>query len=117
MAQQEGEEYSDALRYLINGYQVSQAIHVAVTLGIPDLLAHGPPAMLAEATAPPPKPLPSSGGRAAETALMIRSSDPSLAAAPARRRSPTSRSACWRRQREVDRRPVVVREVGAALIA
>jgi hypothetical protein len=25
-----------------SGYQVSQAIHVAVTLGIPDLLAHGP---------------------------------------------------------------------------
>ena len=42
MAQQAGEGYSDALRYLINGYQVSQAIHVAVTLGIPDLLAHGP---------------------------------------------------------------------------
>jgi hypothetical protein len=31
-----------ALRRLVNGYQVSQAIHVAVVLGIPDLLARGP---------------------------------------------------------------------------
>jgi O-methyltransferase/methyltransferase family protein len=32
----------DRLRQLINGYQVSQAIHVAATLGIPDLVANGP---------------------------------------------------------------------------
>ena len=32
----------DELRRLVNGYQVSQAIHVAVVLGIPDLLADGP---------------------------------------------------------------------------
>jgi hypothetical protein len=31
----------DELRRLVNGYQVTQAIHVAVTLGIPDLLADG----------------------------------------------------------------------------
>jgi O-methyltransferase/methyltransferase family protein len=31
----------DELRRLVNGYQVTQAIHVAVTVGIPDLLAHG----------------------------------------------------------------------------
>jgi hypothetical protein len=37
-----GESASDQLRRLINGYQISQAIHVAVTLGIPDLLADGP---------------------------------------------------------------------------
>jgi hypothetical protein len=30
------------LRRLANGYQVSQAIHVAATLGIADLLADGP---------------------------------------------------------------------------
>jgi hypothetical protein len=30
------------LRQLINGYQVTQAIYVAVTLGLPDLLADGP---------------------------------------------------------------------------
>jgi hypothetical protein len=30
-----------ALRRLVNGYQVTQAIHVAVVLGIPDLLARG----------------------------------------------------------------------------
>jgi hypothetical protein len=30
------------LRQLINGYQVTQAIYVAVTLGVPDLLADGP---------------------------------------------------------------------------
>jgi SAM-dependent methyltransferase len=33
---------SGELARLINGYQVSQAIHVAATLGIPDLLAGGP---------------------------------------------------------------------------
>ncbi|HXG76249.1 MAG TPA: methyltransferase [Gaiellaceae bacterium] len=32
----------DALRKLVNGYQASQAIHVAATLGIADLLAEGP---------------------------------------------------------------------------
>lgn len=31
-----------ALRYLVNGYQVTQAIHVAAVLGIADLLADGP---------------------------------------------------------------------------
>ena len=31
-----------ALRRLVNGYQVSQAIHVAATLGIADLLISGP---------------------------------------------------------------------------
>ena len=35
------ERPSVALRRLINGYQVSQAIHVAATLGIADLLAGG----------------------------------------------------------------------------
>lgn len=38
----DGERPADALRRLINGYQVSQAIHVAATLGIADLLARGP---------------------------------------------------------------------------
>ena len=33
---------SIALRRLVNGYQVSQAIHVAATLGIADLLRDGP---------------------------------------------------------------------------
>lgn len=33
---------SAALRRLVNGYQVSQAIHVAATLGIADLLEDGP---------------------------------------------------------------------------
>jgi hypothetical protein len=32
----------DRLRQLVNGYQVTQAIHVAVVLGLPDLLASGP---------------------------------------------------------------------------
>lgn len=32
----------DELRALINGYQVSQAVHVAAVLGISDLLAEGP---------------------------------------------------------------------------
>ena len=32
----------DTLRHLTNGFQVSQAIHVAATLGIADLLADGP---------------------------------------------------------------------------
>jgi hypothetical protein len=36
------ERPSTTLRRLINGYQVSQAIHVAATLGIADLLADGP---------------------------------------------------------------------------
>ena len=35
------ERPSVVLRRLINGYQVSQAIHVAATLGIADLLAGG----------------------------------------------------------------------------
>jgi hypothetical protein len=41
-----------ALRRLVNGYQVTQAIHVAATLGIADLLAEGPrdAQQLAEAT-------------------------------------------------------------------
>ena len=43
MKVEEGE--LDQLRRLINGYQVTQAIHVAVTLGIPDLLADGPRAI------------------------------------------------------------------------
>ena len=33
---------SIALRRLVNGYQVTQAIHVAAVLGIADLLADGP---------------------------------------------------------------------------
>lgn len=37
-----GEQPSATLRRLINGYQVSQAIHVAAELGIADLLAGGP---------------------------------------------------------------------------
>jgi hypothetical protein len=36
------ESASDQLRRLINGYQITQAIHVAATLGIVDLLADGP---------------------------------------------------------------------------
>jgi O-methyltransferase domain/Dimerisation domain len=42
-----------ALRRLVNGYQVTQAIHVAATLGIADLLRDGarPPDELAEACA------------------------------------------------------------------
>jgi hypothetical protein len=32
----------DPLRRLIDGYQLTQAIHVAATLGIPDLVAAGP---------------------------------------------------------------------------
>ena len=32
----------ERLRQLVNGYQVTQAIHVAVALGLPDLLAAGP---------------------------------------------------------------------------
>src|SRR3954452_1316879 len=42
MAKRREGSRSTTLRQLINGYQVSQAIHVAVTLGIPDLLAGGP---------------------------------------------------------------------------
>ena len=37
-----GESAAEALRRLVDGYQVSQAIHVAATLGIADLLADGP---------------------------------------------------------------------------
>src|SRR5215207_8713358 len=46
------ESHSAELRRLVNGYQVSQAIHVAAVLGIADLLADGPRASddLAEAT-------------------------------------------------------------------
>jgi SAM-dependent methyltransferase len=36
------ERPADALRRLVDGYQVSQAIHVAATLGVADLLADGP---------------------------------------------------------------------------
>src|SRR5215210_3632980 len=52
MARQAGGGGSTTLRRLINGYQVSQAIHVAVTLGIPDLLGRGrlPPGDVAAAT-------------------------------------------------------------------
>ncbi len=39
---QTDERPSMALRRLVNGYQVSQAIHVAATLGIADLLKDGP---------------------------------------------------------------------------
>jgi len=41
----------EQLRQLINGYQVTQAIYVAVTLGVPDLLASGPRAIDDLATA------------------------------------------------------------------
>ena len=45
------ERASDALRRLVDGYQASQAIHVAATLGVADLLVDGPRASeeLAEA--------------------------------------------------------------------
>src|SRR3954470_16752583 len=33
------------IRRLVNGYQVTQAIHVAVVLGLPELLADGPKAV------------------------------------------------------------------------
>src|SRR3954449_8147215 len=36
------ESPSATLRRLVNGYQVSQALHVAATLGIADRLADGP---------------------------------------------------------------------------
>jgi hypothetical protein len=36
------ERPADPLRRLVDGFQVTQAIHVAATLGIPDLLAAGP---------------------------------------------------------------------------
>jgi hypothetical protein len=36
------ERPAEALRRLVHGYQLSQAIHVAATLGIADLLAEGP---------------------------------------------------------------------------
>src|SRR3954454_1282492 len=42
MARLGDEAPAATLRRLINGYQVSQAIHVATVLGIPDLLAEGP---------------------------------------------------------------------------
>jgi hypothetical protein len=32
---------SERLRQLVNGYQVTQAVYVAVTLGVPDLIASG----------------------------------------------------------------------------
>src|SRR5207248_382835 len=52
MARLPDEAPSAALRRLINGYQVSQAIHVATVLDIPELLAEGPrtPDELAAAT-------------------------------------------------------------------
>ena len=36
------ERPTQALRRLVNGYQVTQAIHVAATLGIAELLRDGP---------------------------------------------------------------------------
>ena len=39
---QHSQRPSRALRRLVNGYQVTQAIHVTATLGIADLLAEGP---------------------------------------------------------------------------
>jgi hypothetical protein len=52
MARLQDEAPSATLRRLINGYQISQAIHVATVLGIPELLAEGPrtPDELAGAT-------------------------------------------------------------------
>jgi hypothetical protein len=44
-------DLSDQLTKLINGFQVSQAIYVATTLGIPDLLSGGPRSSGALATA------------------------------------------------------------------
>jgi len=38
----DSEQSAVALRRLVNGYQVTQAVHVATTLGIADLLADGP---------------------------------------------------------------------------
>src|SRR4051794_36628124 len=35
-------QIGERLRQLVNGYQITQAIYVAVTLGLPDLLAEGP---------------------------------------------------------------------------
>jgi hypothetical protein len=35
-------EMGDRLRQLVNSYQITQAVHVAVTLRLPDLLAEGP---------------------------------------------------------------------------
>jgi O-methyltransferase domain/Dimerisation domain len=57
--EQSSERPSQALRRLVNGYQVSQAIHVAATLGIADLLADGPRASddLAAATGAHPQAL------------------------------------------------------------
>lgn len=53
------ESAADALRRLVNGFQVSQAISVAATLGIADLVADGPrsSAELAAATASDPRAL------------------------------------------------------------
>jgi hypothetical protein len=47
------------IRRLVNGYQVSQAIHVAVVLGVPELLADGPLPLadLAERAGCQPRPL------------------------------------------------------------
>lgn len=47
------------IRRMVNGYQVSQAIHAAVVLGVPELLTDGPraPAELAELTGCQPRPL------------------------------------------------------------
>ena len=55
----EPEQSSTALRRLVNGYQVSQAIHVAVALGIADLLSDGSRGSdeLAEATGTHPRSL------------------------------------------------------------
>jgi O-methyltransferase domain/Dimerisation domain len=54
-----GANPSAELRRLTDGYKVSQAIHVAVTLGIPDLLADGPRTSdnVAEATGTHPRSL------------------------------------------------------------
>ncbi len=53
------ESPSATLRRLVNGYQVSQAIHVAAALGIADLLAGGPRSSdeLASATESDPRSL------------------------------------------------------------
>jgi hypothetical protein len=53
------ESAADALRRLVNGFQVSQAISVTATLGIADLVADGPRSSgeLAAATASDPRAL------------------------------------------------------------
>ena len=50
----------ELLHRLVTGYQVSQALHVAATLGLCDLLAHGPRSVaeLAEAAGADARSLP-----------------------------------------------------------